>query len=1292
MNKKNILSPVLLFLIFIPLCEVLALKAYKVHIRTDVLLRRTKATAEAILDKGMILALQAGINKALGNFNEVDWSKVIEGEKLVYFFGDEDTEGNRDMKGLLGGKGANLAEMANLGLPVPYGFTITTRVTDYYYRIKALKEAIRQIDTQPESVREALSGEIENLGKAEQLIARYEEKLQAEILAGLKKLEEKMGRALSGEGMPLLLSVRSGARVSMPGMMDTILNLGLNDNSVETLAKATGDRRFAYDCYRRFIQIYAGVALEANEERFNQILTNYMEEKGYGADESKLTEEDEVLLTGMYKEELNIQGYTIPSDPLTQLYAAIEAVYRSSKSPRSLHYRQMEGIPLETSLSAVNIQVMVYGNLGDNSGTAVVFTHNLNTGEHILTGEFLPKAQGEDVVAGRRKGLALQSPDDRKALQALFPGLYGQIEQIVDVLFKHYKEAQDMEITVENGKLWMLQTRTAKRAPEAAIRIAVELVNLGLRSKEEAVMSFGRPDTLATLLAPQFDPVEKEVKKNDLLTKGLSGSPGGAVGKVVFSKEDAAELAKRGEKVILVREETSPDDIAGIDAAQGVLTTKGGATSHAVLVARGAGKPAVPGASDIRINFQDDTMTVGGKTVRKGDYISIDGSTGEVFVGIIPTIDSLILRAQRGEKLSKEESAFYQDYVLFMSWADQIREGVLGVRTNAEKSDEVEQGVKHRAEGIGLARTEHMFREHVDIFQRVILAETAEAREKILTEELLPLQQKYFEDIFTITEGKPDVIRLLDPPLHEFLPSLEEGNKIRELALKLELSENVIRTKIAALKEENPMFGFRGVRLLIAYPELVRMQTRAIFNAAKSVANAKPQIMIPLVSVAREFEIVSNIIDEVAQKEFGLARGKDYKVGTMIELVGGALNAGEIAKVADFFSFGTNDLTQGTDMLSRDDAGVHIIPVYTKDSILETDPFVSVDSTVAQLISFAVQAGRAANPNLSIGVCGEQGVDPYSIMKYLAACGLDYVSGGASRIPLARLAAAQAAILLSRGELQPIRTDFDDSNVGELGKISIIPTDDSFSGSANIQAARELILDKNSRSLLPSQVDYYTRILQENSGSTTTLQLLDSSIKAFFQGVEDSDILKKVKPYLEANPDLGNKGPRQAVATHPQIYRTQIEAIFTAASGQIKQGKNVDLRILVPFVMNAREFGVVKDMIVEIASMVSKQEGVNLDYKVGAMIGIPSAALDAGNLAGMADFLVMDAKGLTEATFGMFEEDAPQFLPLYLNEGIFENNPFEVLHPTVQRLINIAVNKARAVKSGVDVFLTSLEP
>ena len=869
--------------------------------------------------------------------------------KYVYEF----SEGNGSMRELLGGKGANLAEMSNLGMPVPQGFTVTTEACTQYY----------------------------NDGRA------INADIQAEIMEHLAKLEEKTGKKFGDPSNPLLVSVRSGARASMPGMMDTILNLGLNDIAVEGFAKKTGNPRFAYDSYRRFIQMFSDVVMELSKKRFEEIIDAKKAEKGVKLD-TELDADDlkdlVVRFKQFYKDE---KGEEFPQEPKEQLMEAVKAVFRSWDNPRANVYRRMNEIPYDWG-TAVNVQSMVFGNSGDNSGTGVAFTRNPATGEKALFGEYLINAQGEDVVAGVR------TPSPISKLQEEMPHVYEQFADIANRLEQHYKDMQDMEFTIEDGKLYMLQTRNGKRTAAAALKVAVDLVDEGMIDEKEAVLRV-EPKQLDSLLHPQFDP--DALKKAEIIGKGLAASPGAACGKVVFTAEDAKEWHARGEKVVLVRLETSPEDIEGMQVAQGILTVRGGMTSHAAVVARGMGTCCVSGCGDIVVDYAGKKFSLGGKDYHEGDYISIDGSTGNIYGEAIPTVPADVASGNFGR---------------FMGWADKYRQ--LQVYTNADTPRDAKQARAFGAEGIGLTRTEHMFFEEsrIKAMREMIVADNTADREKALAK-IMPYQQSDFEGLYEAMEGRPVVIRYLDPPLHEFLPTKEED--IQEIASDLGITVEKLKNVIASLHEFNPMMGHRGCRLAVSYPEIARMQTTAVINAAIAVTKRgkyviEPQIMIPLVGEVKELKFVKDIVVETADKiikESGV--DLKYEVGTMIEIPRAALLADEIATEAEFFSFGTNDLTQMTFGFSRDDAG-KFLSYYYDQKIYESDPFAHLDQKgVGKLVKMAAELGRKTRPSIHMGICGEHGGDPTSV-EFCHAVGLTYVSCSPFRVPIARLAAAQAAI------------------------------------------------------------------------------------------------------------------------------------------------------------------------------------------------------------------------------------------------------------------------------------------
>ncbi len=869
--------------------------------------------------------------------------------KYVYLF----SEGNGSMRELLGGKGANLAEMTNLGLPVPQGFTITTEACTQYY------EDGRKIN----------------------------DEIQAEIMEYIKKMEEITGMKFGDKENPLLVSVRSGARASMPGMMDTILNLGLNEEVVEVLAKKSGNPRWAWDCYRRFIQMYSDVVMEVGKKYFEQLIDEMKEEKGVTQD-VELTAEDLKVLADQFKAEYKDKiGVDFPTDPVEQLMGAVKAVFRSWDNPRANVYRRMNDIPYSWG-TAVNVQMMAFGNMGDTSGTGVAFTRDPATGEKKLMGEFLLNAQGEDVVAGVR------TPQPIAQLAEVMPECYEQFTKICSILENHYRDMQDMEFTIQDRKLYMLQTRNGKRTATAALNIACDLLDEGMIDEKEAVLRV-EPKQLDALLHPQFDAAA--LKAATPVAKALAASPGAACGKIVFSADDAKEWAERGEKVVLVRLETSPEDIEGMVAAEGILTVRGGMTSHAAVVARGMGTCCVSGCGDIKMDEENKKFELAGKVYKEGDYISLDGSTGAIYGEAIPTVAADTNSGNFGR---------------FMKLADKYR--TLKVRTNADNPRDTAQAVAYGAEGIGLCRTEHMFFEgdRIKSIRKMIVAETVEAREAALNE-ILPLQQGDFEAMYKELDGRPMTIRFLDPPLHEFVP--QKDDEIAELAAELGMTAQDLKAVCDSLHEANPMMGHRGLRLAVTYPEIAKMQTKAVIRAAINVSKEtgkmiKPEIMIPLACDTKELKFVKDIVVATADEEIAAA-GVDmkYEVGTMIEIPRAALTAGDIATEAEFFCFGTNDLTQMTYGFSRDDAG-KFLDAYYDAKIFESDPFAKLDTTgVGALMKMAVENGKATRPELHCGICGEHGGDPSSV-EFCHEIGLDYVSCSPFRVPIARLAAAQAAI------------------------------------------------------------------------------------------------------------------------------------------------------------------------------------------------------------------------------------------------------------------------------------------
>ena len=868
--------------------------------------------------------------------------------KYVYAF----SEGNKDMRDLLGGKGANLAEMTKVGLPVPKGFTVTTEACNKYYEDK-----------------EQISKEVKD-----------------QIFEKLEELEKATGKKMGDLENPLLVSVRSGARASMPGMMDTVLNLGLNDAVAENFAKVTNNKRFAYDSYRRFIMMFADVVKGYSKNSFERLLDKIKEEKNAKYD-TDLNEDDMYEIAMKFKDVYKeLSGVEFPQDPRVQLIEAVTAVFRSWNNERAIIYRRMNDIPGSWG-TAVNIQEMVFGNKGDDCGTGVAFTRNPSTGENKLYGEYLINAQGEDVVAGVR------TPQDISTLETVMPKVYEEFVKTTQILEKHYRDMQDMEFTIENGKLFMLQTRNGKRTAQAALKIAVDLVNEGMLTKEEALLKV-EPKQLDSLLHPNFN--VNALKEAKLVATGLAASPGAACGKIYFNALDVSKAKENKEKVLLVRLETSPEDIQGMNDAEGILTIRGGMTSHAAVVARGMGRCCVCGCGELIVNEEEKTLTTKeGHVYHEGDYLSIDGSTGRVYDGIVET----------------EEPSISGYFETFMNWADEVR--TLKVRTNADTPKDAKQALTFGAEGIGLCRTEHMFFEETRIFnfRRMIAAKTVEQREEAL-EKILPYQREDFIGLFKAMEGNPVTIRFLDPPLHEFLPHTDE--EIKPLAESLDMSFEELKNRVESLKEFNPMMGHRGCRLAITYPEIARMQTRAVIEAAievnKEGMNVVPEIMIPLVAEVKELKYVREIVCETADsiiKEQGVKL--DYKVGTMIEIPRAALTADKIAEEAEFFSFGTNDLTQMTYGFSRDDA-TKFLPYYYEKQILESDPFARLDQAgVGQLVEMATRKGRSTRSDIKLGICGEHGGDPSSV-EFCHKLGLNYVSCSPFRVPIARLAAAQAAV------------------------------------------------------------------------------------------------------------------------------------------------------------------------------------------------------------------------------------------------------------------------------------------
>lgn len=921
---------------------------------------KAPASKKAVVAKSSTAKTSA--TKAVKKATSKPVTDVIKAGKWVYSFGGGKAEGKAGLRDLLGGKGANLAEMANLGLPVPPGFTIPTSVCTYFYAN----------------------------GKS------YPKELQSQVEKALEAVGKITGKGFGDEKNPLLVSVRSGARASMPGMMDTVLNLGLNDTTVEALAELSGDKRFAYDSYRRFITMYSDVVLGFEHHHFEDILDTYKDNKGYTLD-TDLDGDDWVKLVGQYKEAVAREtGKDFPQDPHEQLWGAVGAVFSSWMNTRAVTYRRLHDIP-ESWGTAVSVQAMVFGNMGETSATGVAFTRNPSTGESKLYGEFLINAQGEDVVAGIRtpqditEDARIESGSDKASMEAAMPEAFKELTRIYTQLEKHYRDMQDMEFTVEQGRLWMLQTRNGKRTAKASIRIAVELANEGVISQKDAVSRID-PASLDQLLHPTIDPSANR----DVIASGLPASPGAASGEIVFSSDEAAKLQADGKKVILVRVETSPEDIHGMHAAEGILTTRGGMTSHAAVVARGMGKPCVSGCGTVRVDYGRGTMSIGGRVFKAGDVITIDGSVGHVLSGRMPMIEP---------ELSGE-------FATLMGWADKVRK--LKVRVNGDTPEDARTAIKYGAEGIGLCRTEHMFFEETRIrtVREMILAEDEQARRAALAK-LLPMQRADFVELFEIMKGLPVTIRLLDPPLHEFLPHTQ--GEVEEVARVMGTDPRKLADRARDLAEFNPMLGFRGVRIAIAYPEIAEMQARALFEAAieagkRTGEQVGLEVMVPLIVTKMEFDLIKARIDATAVSVMKETGGKlNYSVGTMIELPRACLLAGEIAETAEFFSFGTNDLTQTTFGISRDDAA-SFLGTYIAKGILPVDPFITVDrSGVGELVKIGVARGRKTRPDIKVGICGEHGGDPASV-AFCHEIGLDYVSCSPYRVPIARLAAAQAAL------------------------------------------------------------------------------------------------------------------------------------------------------------------------------------------------------------------------------------------------------------------------------------------
>ncbi|MDX2227386.1 MAG: pyruvate, phosphate dikinase [Verrucomicrobiae bacterium] len=903
--------------------------------------------------------------------------KASSKNKFVYFFGNGKADGNGSMKALLGGKGANLAEMSSRGFNVPSGFTISTEVCTYFYDNKRT----------------------------------YPKELNGQIREAIAKMEVIQGKKFGDTKKPLLVAVRSGARDSMPGMMDTILNLGLNDETVVALAEASQNERFAYDCYRRFIQMYGDVVLGVQKapgedvEPFEGVIEDVKHQLFPGEHDVEDTRLDTAALKDLiarFKKLVKDRtGKDFPFNPWDQLMGAVGAVFGSWMNDRAIVYRRKYGIPHEWG-TAVNVQAMVFGNTGNNSGSGVAFTRDPATGERVFYGEFLINAQGEDVVAGVR------TPEPVQKLRDVMPKSYAELEKVRAALEKHFKDMQDFEFTIEEGKLFMLQTRSGKRTGLAAVRIAVEMVKEKLITPDVAV-SRVPADSLSQVLAPIFD--AKALREAEVLTKGLPAGPGAASGRIYFNAERAVEMAQKGEKTLLVRVETSPEDLRGMIAAEGILTARGGVSSHAALVARQMGKVCVCGASALQINYENSTLAVAGHTFKEGDYLSIDGTSGEVYAGQVKTAPSEVVQVLVNKSLNPKDSYTYQVYSQLMTWVDKFRK--LQVRANADQPDQTENAIAFGGQGIGLCRTEHMFFEghRIDVVREMILAESQQERQAAVAK-LLPFQRDDFKGLFRALKGLPATIRFLDPPLHEFLP--HEGSLIRELAEKMHKSPEAVTARIASLHEQNPMLGHRGCRLGIVYPEISEMQTRAVFEAAAEVQKegirVKPEIMIPLVGFPKELRLQLEIVHRVAKEVAAEKKVKfDYMVGTMIEIPRAALVADEIAQEAEFFSFGTNDLTQTTLGMSRDDAG-SFLPHYQEVEIVKANPFATIDQTgVGKLMKIGIEGGRKTRPGIKLGICGEHGGEPESV-KFCHTLGLTYVSCSPFRIPIARLAAAQAAL------------------------------------------------------------------------------------------------------------------------------------------------------------------------------------------------------------------------------------------------------------------------------------------
>ncbi|MFC1675242.1 putative PEP-binding protein, partial [Candidatus Omnitrophota bacterium] len=1301
-------------------------------------------------------------------------SKSKTSEKGVYFFGTDLkgnnlTEGEASMKDLLGGKGANLAQMARLRyelnghkhyIRVPCGFTITTDEAKEYDRTHKLSP-----------------------------------RLIAEIEENLAKIEAANGRNFGADTKPLLLSVRSGARVSMPGMMDTILNIGLNDTTVEILAAEFNNERFAWDSYRRLVMMFGDVVLGLGKEGFEHIFEAEKKAKGATSDLDLDAVNLKKIVTE-FKSYIRSQGKEFPQDVKTQLFMAIEAVFKSSNNPRARAYKQMNNIPMDT-LSAVNVQTMVFGNLNESSATGVGFTRDPATGENVFYAEYLVRAQGEDIVAGvrtpmpvnadgREKFLSLHAEefkgreDEIITLEQFMPDVYRQLEAIYLALEAYYKDMQDIEFTIQDGALYMLQTRTGKRTAFAALNILMDLYDAGVIDEEEAVMQLA-PGQIDEFLHPIFDPADKEKAKAEgrLLTKGLNASPGAAAGKVVFTSTEAEEAVKADKKtkVILVRLETSAEDVSGMKASEGILTARGGMTSHAAVVARGMGKTAVVGAGALVINEKEGYFKVGDRRINAGDIISIDGYTGEVLVGKLKTMDSVVIRGKQdvnysdeekrdiiksallnlhrtfkrvrrvlkylfpgedfeftikevsiGNRLTPQEQKLFQRYELFFKWVDKYR---MTIRTNAETHDDVLAAVKYfDIDGIGLARTEHMFfidrapgENRVHKFRKMILEGKAELNPQTMAQ-LTQYQQADFEDILTLLEGRPATIRLVDPPLHEFLPHPDSDEGMAAItALSRELGMNVsdIIKRIHSMKEANPMFGFRGDRLMIVHPEIAAMQVRAILGAYKAVkernlAVSPVEIMIPLVGVLEEFIFFEDMVEKIAKEEFGFKRGRkdeggNYLIGTMIEVPSGVITADEIATHADFFSFGTNDLTQSTFEFSRDDAGNIVIPVYMSEKvyILGSDPFKTLDPGVGELVRITAALGKSVNPKLKVGICGEQGGDPQSIANEIIPAGLDYASCSPFRVPGAKLASAQKYIRDRRERRESIEpydlkrlTESDEKpeavkvhrTENRISKAILralilfetfpIKTEDALdeleavfdSSRQEIYRALADILDHDNRAF----ISLYNQALGEVFEGASEDDLRELSDK-LSQPIDD--IRSRIKKLHEANPALGNRGLRQALTGYERTFIVEL----TAIARLVKENPSYNPHLVVPLLVDVREFVLFRELV----NKVFKITGADVSrIKLGAPIQTPRAALRAADFAREADFLIFEIQGLTESVLATTKEDAYSFLPAFVNLGIYAEDPFKVMpEKNVGKFMRIAIQRAREARQDLPIYKTA---